>query len=135
MTTRQKGINRRLLLLIVGFLICGAIGYIFYYISRPNITPKIPHYVTEGALVDLRCTVEMYAAKNGCLPQDEQQVIIYYGREPYVDGWGNLVRYKYLGKDKEGKESFMVYSRGPNGIDEDGKGDDILYYIGPAGKW
>ena len=36
-----------------------------------------------------------------------------------IDEWGNKI--VYVKKDK----GYLLYSRGPNGIDEKGKGDDI----------
>jgi hypothetical protein len=43
----------------------------------------------------------------------------------WFDGWERPLRYKYLGKNNKGEESFMLYSYGPNGKDDSGKNDDI----------
>ncbi len=42
----------------------------------------------------------------------------------YLDAWGHAYRYVRPGLD--GKEPFTIYSVGPNGKDEKGKGDDIV---------
>lgn len=48
------------------------------------------------------------------------------GKEIFIfDGWGNPLRYKYLGKNSIGEEGFMIYSYGFNRVDENGEGDDL----------
>lgn len=41
------------------------------------------------------------------------------------DGWGRPLIYRSL--ENEGRQSFILYSTGINGIDEGGFGDDIVY--------
>jgi hypothetical protein len=45
-------------------------------------------------------------------------------REPVLDAWGHPIRYKHPGTVH--KHGWDLYSVGPNGIDEQGGGDDIL---------
>jgi general secretion pathway protein G len=45
-------------------------------------------------------------------------------RHAITDPWGHVFVYRAPGPKQEG--GLMVYSRGPNGIDEGGAGDDIV---------
>ncbi|MEX2963218.1 type II secretion system protein GspG [Microbulbifer sp. TYP-18] len=50
----------------------------------------------------------------------------YLGREmKSIDQWGNPLIYRYPSKCGMNSKKFDLYSRGPNGIDECGIGDDV----------
>ena len=53
-----------------------------------------------------------------------------------VDRWGRPLVY-YRRSDLDGQPGFFLYSRGANGRDEKGRGDDICTAkaLGPSGEW
>lgn len=88
--------------------------------------------------------IKAYIQEKGYLPKTEQEVAreiilvnpfflgpIPIPRDEINDGiycfdpWGNPIRYKYFEGNEEKAESFIIYSYGPNGVDENGAGDDI----------
>lgn len=52
--------------------------------------------------------------------------------EPFFDGWGRPFRYAYPGEHNPA--FFDLYSVGPNGVDENGNGDDIGNWKGGGPK-
>jgi len=65
-------------------------------------------------------------------PDYDEEALDLHWQGPYlqagslVDAWGRKLRYKAPGTDGGGQAgSFRVWSVGPNGLDEDGAGDDI----------
>jgi hypothetical protein len=72
-----------------------------------------------------------YAGKNHKLPigSDGLQVLVadrYFNASAVVDAWGQPLRYSCV--DSTCRKA-MVWSKGPDGSDNSGKGDDIVAFI------
>ena len=64
-------------------------------------------------------------------PAFEDESLAAKWRGPYAagleieDAWGNVFAYKRVAGKKPGRMAVLVYSRGPNGRDDGGEGDDV----------
>jgi hypothetical protein len=69
--------------------------------------------------------IESWAKSHGRVPTEQEgfAVLEMKTRVP-LDGWDRPILYKNVAA---GAKPFLVYSVGPNGRDEGGSGDDILY--------
>ena len=100
---------------------------------------------TQSAIKTFQTTVESYAlAHNGRPPQGSQdeanQALMNPqsadGRteEPYTDqtfkdAWGEPLFYQFPGSHQTIKTKPDIWSAGPNGVNEDGGGDDINNWV------
>ena len=87
----------------------------------------------HARLKTLRQALELYKAQHGgTYPSSEQSMMALCdqpGQRGYLtcphalnDPWGN----PYVYRPAEAQRSYQLYSRGSNGIDEGGRGDDII---------
>lgn len=88
-------------------------------------------------LVGIRQALDAFKKDHGRYPTTEESLGVLVDRPParaYIvsqhaitDPWGHV----YVFRSDSQRGSFELYSRGPNGIDEAGHGDDIVEPAGP----
>jgi hypothetical protein len=103
------------------------------------------HRSTSAELMDLGIALKAYETDHGRFPPPPNASLVRtlqtigQGRRPYfaflpeqispsgelIDAWQKPCVYKFVKATDRGVIAFRLYSLGPNGIDEDGKGDDI----------
>lgn len=88
----------------------------------------------RARLKTLHEILDVYKARHGVYPTTEQSLTVLIpepgsrgyltGPQALLDPWG--AQYVYRSPDvRRGGGAFQLYSRGPNGVDEGGGGDDI----------
>ena len=92
----------------------------------------------RARLKTLHQALELYTKQHGAYPTADQSLTALcdqLGQRGYLvcphalnDPWGNP--YVYRSPDAQ-RHSYQLYSRGPNGLDEGGRGDDIVEPFGP----
>jgi len=106
-----------------------AIG-IFFFPAR-----KYPYVQTSSRIDHIDIAIALYKEENGNWPDTEKwkeqiSLYVYKTKESknenlwYMDQWGHEI--KYLVKEWKTETVRLLYSCGPNGIDEKGTGDDIV---------
>lgn len=93
----------------------------------------------RARLKSLHQALDLYKAKHGVYPTADQSLTALIdqpdslgyltGPHALIDPWG--ARYVYRSLDPQRGGGLQVYSRGPNGIDEGGRGDDIVEPLSP----
>ena len=95
--------------------------------------PDDNDFATEIALQQMRSAIQVFSIDRGALPNSLGDLLGSSSSFPsgYLpggalpkDGWGRDLIYHLTSQDESGG-SFQLYSRGPNGLDEGGAGDDI----------
>jgi hypothetical protein len=82
-----------------------------------GIPPEDWFIERERKTLPLNASCRMLLMPKGSIPR-------YPGRQIVVDAWGNPIRYRHPGVVH--KHGWDLWSVGPNGVDEQGQGDDIL---------
>ncbi len=91
-------------------------------------------------LTTIRQALELYKKDHGEYPNVQESLAALCDqpgqRRGYLvcphalrDPWGNS--YVYKSSDAQRGGEYQLYSRGPNGIDENGRGDDIVKPVDP----
>ncbi|MFC4313025.1 type II secretion system protein GspG [Steroidobacter flavus] len=90
-----------------------------------------PEEQTQKDLELLRTALLIYRKDRGHLPSDPEGLSALVG--PYLDdeyalndAWEHRAVYRRIEATAKTAEAFIVYSIGKNGIDEGGRGDDIV---------
>ncbi len=103
-----------------------------FEVEEPAPEPSADlHMTTVTRLQDLRTALTVYKLDAGSFPDDLAKLTVPSASYPNgfldgatevpTDGWGRPFRY---GLVEEGR-SYTLWSLGPDGIDQDGKGDDV----------
>lgn len=119
---------RRLLLLRSSALAAGAalIVSICAFVGaevrwHPIHTDGTPQDWVYSKLLSFEGGIELFRLERDSLPPSLNALEPEYVRKLPDDGWGNAFVYRVL----PGSAGYLLYSRGRNGIDESGGGDDI----------
>lgn len=88
---------------------------------------------TKADIKLLGLALQAFHRDMGRYPEEQEMPLALTGKA-YLDkwpkdGWGHAYRYR---KTSGTPHPFMLYSPGPNGIDENGDGDDINFWKLPA---
>lgn len=132
--------------LLVIFVIFSILFFLFRY-SYLNINIRKSYYemYAKNEAETIALAVKAYESEFGTLPyQNSEQKTIEYKRlistlinskfidkkcnsDTIIDPWGNFYKVVYdkAPNDKVQKQSVLVYSYGPNGVDDSGTNDDI----------
>jgi hypothetical protein len=79
-------------------------------------------YSAQFELEYLAAAVDRFRSDKNELPSNLDQVLGVYIRSEGRDPWGN----SYIYRQTAAAAGYLLYSRGANGIDEGGAGDDVL---------
>ena len=126
---------------IVGFAATSAFVLLWPVLRPLFIYTPSPHYITARKLRRLHALAYVYKTIRGqfpstvnwqseLIPFDDPDVQSSYVILDFMDAWGSPLRYRFPGVVNV--ETFDLYSTGPNGLDEGGKGDDIGNW---PGRW
>ena len=113
-------------------------GYIVYQMTNRSEGGS-PSFITNTRLKMLRRIVTAYGAEEEKWPALElwQDQLVQFAHEyhmridpssEFVDGWNKPIMYR-IEVDDSGNETVMVYSMGPNSIDDRGNNDDLVAEI------
>ncbi|NHZ34799.1 hypothetical protein [Massilia rubra] len=120
--------KKKYLRIVMIFLILIVAGIVF--ISRmPRLDSDVAafqHGENSATISSLGTAIEMWGRKHGRVPTDEEKFsVLGLSVRTIADGWQRPFIYK--SQRTQGPQAFLLYSLGPNGIDEGGHGDDIVY--------
>lgn len=123
----QRSVRRLLLLrspvLAVGTAllvsICAFVGAEVRW--HPIHTDGTPQHWVSLKLSSIEGGIDLFRLERGSLPPSLSALEPEYIRKLPDDGWGNAFVYRVF----PGNTGYLLYSRGRNGIDESGGGDDI----------
>lgn len=123
---------RKVKIALVIFLLLIAIMLLYLGVKLVFLRPldsDAKQYRLSEALATLQlcgASLDNWIKDNHRIPTELEGLTVLMPRKfPVQDGWGRTLIYKVK---KQGKEQGnKLYSVGPNGIDEDGTGDDIQY--------
>ncbi|MEQ8764548.1 MAG: type II secretion system protein GspG [Planctomycetota bacterium] len=108
-------------------------GMIFPLVIREEMTKR--ENIARDEIQLLGDALQLYFYEHGQYPEtlDDPVFQTRFVRGTLSDGavndqWGANVRYSYQILEEE-NPAIRLYSRGPNGVDEEGEGDDILLVV------
>jgi hypothetical protein len=87
----------------------------------PISTDSTPQHWVYPKLLEIAAAIDLFRLERGSLPQSLSVLEPEYIRKLPDDGWGNAFVYRVASE----KPGYLLYSRGRNGFDESGNGDDI----------
>lgn len=112
---------------LIGFVIC--VIAIAFVLTRPLLDSDEDAFrsmTTHSNLSLIGGSIEFWKGQHKRAPTDEENFsVLEMTTNTPPDGWGRPLVYKNLEVIGHGK--FLLYSLGPNGIDENGSGDDVVY--------
>jgi hypothetical protein len=126
----QKMKNSKSLYLVMGAALC-LVALLIFAISRPldSDAEADQRSRTKSVLSICGSALDSWSKEHHRLPSVEEglSVLEMKVRIP-LDGWGRPIIFKR--NDSSASSRFQLYSRGKNGIDENGAGDDMSYRSG-----
>ncbi len=110
-------------------------GMVFPFVVREEMNKREGLVREEIQLIG--DALQLYYYEHGQYPEDFDDQIFQtrfvratLGESGLNDQWGANVRYKYVLAQEDGEApTVTLFSRGPNGIDEEGEGDDIQLLV------
>jgi len=133
---RARGFTLLEIIIVVGMLaaLAGALIVNLNRVGQSGAIKIEEQYLTTG----LRAPLMAYRLHMGRFPNTSeglaalQAAPVGAGRKwrgPYLDGeladaWGNAYQYRFPGEHEPNEPD--IWSNGPNGVNEDGGGDDIV---------
>lgn len=108
--------------------VLGGVLIAAYFLSHPiDSDPKMHRTMKTSAVIELSGkNMDLWVKEHGRVPTAQEGLrILGLKQNPVVDGWGRDLVYRP--SNKSNGSSFLLYSVGPNGKDEDASGDDIAY--------
>lgn len=114
-----------------GVLVALAAG--FYLTRYTDRGPEFMLQRTQAELVMTGRALEGFKAEQGRYPTLEEDLQPSYARKKARDGWGKDLVYRLRVGDQV--RAFDLYSIGPNGIDEQGRGDDVDFWSVEVQHW
>lgn len=122
---------------LLAFGICGGLCLLGTTCDQMSNADKHRYSSTERLLQAVDVAMRHYRSEFSALPRDLDTLVTYeridkrYGAhvrsqgtlKVLVDSWGRPITYRLTGANQM---TYLLYSSGANGVDEDGQGDDIL---------
>lgn len=113
--------------LAVGAVFFGAgIAFVF---TRPLIDSDAAAFrlmTTHSNLSIIGDSIVYWTMKHGRAPNDKENFsVLKMTTNSPIDGWEKPLKYRNM--EIAGPGRFLLYSTGPDGIDENGSGDDVVY--------
>ena len=122
--------------LVLGIAVAASVGVVLLK-GRIVDTKEMD---ARAELKTLRQALDLYKAQHGAYPTTDQSLTVLIDRpgsrgylagpHALLDPWGAGFIYRSPGM-QHSVDGFQLYSRGPNGIDEGGGGDDIVEPLAP----
>lgn len=113
---------------VIGIFIFLLAVFFAYFIFRP-IDADVEagkHLRTDSVLLVCGYAIDAWVKKEGRVPTDHEGLsVLGMKTSAAVDAWGRQIVYRP--NQVNSLPQFLLYSLGPNGIDENGSGDDIAY--------
>jgi general secretion pathway protein G len=119
--------------IVCGIVLVGAIALVFRFATKPLVySNELKARADIGSI--FFTALEAFKRDQGRYPTREESLDVLVDPSPrgrylishhaITDPWGHT--YVYRPPDPHQQQGLVLYSIGPNGIDEGGKGDDIV---------
>lgn len=116
---------RSILILIAVVFLLAVIWFVVPYMYPKETDSDIAH--TRQKLKAINAVIDRYKSQHGTYPSRLDDLIntdsegLYFENDAIMnDSWNNRVKYKFE------NTKYILYSFGPNGVDDLGGGDDIM---------